>query len=298
MIAVIIPTLNEEEAIAEVVEGFPDQVEGHELVKYVIDGGSTDETVERAKESGAEIMEQRLGGGKGNGVKQALDEIDADIYVMIDGDGTYDPGQVEKVVQPILGGEAEHVIGRRSDRPKGAIPRLNVLGNYVFNLAVRLSTREEIHDMLSGYRAFTEFSLNYTEFTEPGFGIETEMTFTALENHVPIKEVEIRYEEREGESKLNPISDGWRIVNTIIWSIRDMNPLKFFSAASLVFFLLAVYPTYLTFSQYLANGRIVDTAPGLAASVLIIIGLQLLIFGMVSDQVKGIEKRLRSRMVD
>jgi glycosyltransferase involved in cell wall biosynthesis len=296
MIAVIIPTLNEEEAIADVIEGFPEKVGHHSLETYVIDGGSTDDTLENAKNAGAEVIRQRLKGGKGNGVKQALREIDADIYVMIDGDGTYDPGQVERVVRPILDGEAEHVIGRRSDRTEGAIPRLNLFGNYVFNLAVRLSTGEDIHDMLSGYRAFTDFSLDYTEFTKPGFGIETEITFTALENHVPIEEVEISYEEREGESKLHPISDGWRIVNTIIWSIRDMNPLKFFSSVSLVFFLAAVYPSYLTFSQYFEHGRIVDVAPGLAASVFIIVGLQLFILGMLSDQIKDTEKRLRSRL--
>lgn len=296
MIAVIIPTLNEEEAIREVIEDFPEFSNRHKVNLYIIDGGSTDRTIEIVENSSAELMNQRLGGGKGNGVRQALNEIEADIYAMIDGDGTYDPKQLDKVVEPIIDGRAEHVIGRRSDRSSDAIPKLNLLGNYVFNLAVRLSTKEEVHDMLSGYRAFTDYSLNYTEFTEPGFGIETEMTFTAIENKVPIEEVKISYEEREGESKLNPISDGWRIITTIIWSIRDMNPLKFFSTVSMLFFLLATYPSYLAISQYLSNGRIVDLAPSLIASVLIIMGLQLFILGMMSDQIKSNEKRLKSQI--
>lgn len=296
MIAVIIPTLNEEEAIREVINDFPSKSHGHNVNLYVVDGGSTDQTVNIAEETRAEVINQRLDGGKGNGVRQALDEIDADIYAMIDGDGTYNPKELDKIIKPIIDQEAEHVIGRRSDRSSNAIPKLNLFGNYLFNLAVRVSTDEEVHDMLSGYRAFTDYSLDYTEFTEPGFGIETEMTFTAIENKVPIEEVEISYDEREGESKLNPISDGWRIITTIIWSIRDMNPLKFFSTVSLIFFTLATYPSYLAISQYILNGRIIDLAPSLVASVLIIIGLQLFIFGMMSDQIRSNEKRLKSRL--
>jgi len=296
MISVIIPTLNEKEAIKEVIENFPEKCQGHEVELYVIDGGSNDGTTNIAENTRVEVIKQRLNGGKGNGVRQAIGEIESDIYAMIDGDGTYDPKELDKVVEPIINDRAEHVIGRRSERSSNAIPKLNLLGNYVFNLAVRLSTKEEVHDMLSGYRAFTDYSLQHTEFTEPGFGIETEMTFTAIENKVPIEEVDISYEEREGESKLNPISDGWRIITTIIWSIRDMNPLKFFSTVSLLFFTLAVYPSYLAVSQYLSNGRIVDLAPSLVASVLIIIGLQLFILGMMSDQIRSNEKRLKSRL--
>jgi dolichol-phosphate mannosyltransferase len=296
MIAVIIPTLNEEEAIKQVIEGFPRKSHGHEVNLHVVDGGSTDETKEIVENSEAELIKQKLRGGKGNGVKQALEEIDSEIYVMIDGDGTYEPEELDKIVKPLVNDRAEHVIGRRSNRSEDAIPKLNLLGNYVFNFAVRVSTGKDIHDMLSGYRAFTDYSLKYTDLTEPGFGIETEMTFTAIENHVPIEEVEISYDERKGESKLNPISDGWRIISTITWSIRDMNPLKFFSAVAAIFFTLSVYPAYLITSQYFANGRIVDLAPGLVASILVIIGLQLLIFGMMSDQIRSREKRLKSRI--
>lgn len=296
MIAAIVPTLNEEEAIAGVIDGLPDSYRDHDVDVYVVDGGSSDATVERAKDAGANIIQQRRAGGKGNGVSQALDEIDAGIYVMLDGDGTYDPGEMGNVVDPVIDGKAEHVVGRRSDREKGAIPRLNLLGNYLFNLVTRVSTGEEVHDMLSGYRAFTRQSLKHTDLTRPGFGIETEMTFTALENNVPIEEVEISYAEREGQSKLNPLGDGWRIVNTIIWSIRDMNPLKFFSVISFFILLLAVYPSYLAIQQKLATGYIQDLGPALAAGILLILAVQFLIFGMLADQVKNVEKRLRSRI--
>ncbi len=295
MIAIIIPALNEEEAIESVIEGFPASYRNHSMETYVIDGGSTDGTQELAESAGAKVIKQRRGGGKGNGVSQALEEIDADIYVMIDGDSTYDPKEIDRLVDPIIEGEAEHVIGRRSDREKGAIPRINLVGNYVFNLITRLMTGKDIRDMLSGYRAFTRESLEHTHFTRPGFGIETEMTFTALENHVPIKEVEISYGNRKGNSKLHPMRDGWRIINTIIWSIRDMNPLKFFSTISLLLLVLAAYPSYLTIQQKLSEGIIQHPGTAIAAGVLAILAVQLFVFGMLADQIKNVEKRLRNR---
>lgn len=296
MIAAIVPTLNEREAIEGVVKGLPESYSGHEVKVYVVDGGSEDGTRELAKSEGAEVLEQQLGGGKGNGVREALEKIDAEIYVMLDGDGTYDPGELGKLVDPLLEGEAGHVIGRRSNRENGSIPWLNLAGNYVFNLVARLTTGKNVHDMLSGYRAFTRDSLKHTDFTRPGFGIETEMTFTALENNVKLEEVEVSYTEREGDSKLHPFKDGWSIFNTIVWSIRDMNPLKFFSSISILLLLLASYPSYLTLRQKLLTGYIQDLGPAIAAGVLIILAVQFLIFGLLADQLKNMEKRLRNRL--
>ncbi|PSH02247.1 MAG: TIGR04182 family glycosyltransferase, partial [Nanohaloarchaea archaeon QH_8_44_6] len=275
MIAVIIPTLNEEETIKSVIEKFPESYRNEKLEIYVIDGGSTDKTRKIAERSGAKVLRQRLSGGKGDGVREALEQIEASIYVMTDGDGTYEPEEIGKLLNPVLENEAEHVIGSRTRREKGAISKLNLFGNKIFNLITRLSTGKPIKDMLSGYRAFTHESLNHTAFTRPGFGIETEMTFSALENNVPMVEVPIKYSKRDinGESKLHPVKDGWRIVKTIIWSIRDLNPLKFFSVSALILLLLASYPAYLTVSQKLRTGFIQDLGPALFASVLIILGL-------------------------
>ena len=289
----IIPTLNEEQAIGDVVERFPESYRDNTVNIYVVDGGSTDDTVRIAREHQAEVIQQRLNGGKGDGVRQAFNEVESDYYVMIDGDGSYRPEELGEILDPLLDGEAEHVIGRRREKDPDAIPRLNKAGNRLFNGVTRLTTGAEIHDMLSGYRGLTDYSLDYIEFTRPGFGIETEMTFTAIENNLPIVEVDIEYLRRKGESNLDPLSDGWRIFKTIVWSIRDMNPLKFFSIASLIFFLLSVYPLWLTVSQYLRYDEIRDTAPGLLAGILVIIGVQFLVFGMLADQVKTLEKRNR-----
>lgn len=296
MIAVLIPTLNEEEAIESVIKGFPDEYRGHEIKVYVVDGGSEDRTLEIAENAGTEVIHQIRGGGKGNGVSQALKQVEADYYVMLDGDGTYDPAEMGKLMDPLLNGSAEHVIGRRSNRENGAIPLFNRIGNYVFNFVTRLTTGEKIYDMLSGYRAFTKESLAHTGFTQPGFGIETEMTFTAVENDLPIREVPISYSERKGNSKLHPLKDGWRIVNTIIWSIRDMNPLKFFSTISLLLLLVALYPAYLTVRQKLSTGLITDPGTAITAGVLVILAVQFMIFGLLADQIKNIEKRLTEKV--
>lgn len=296
MIAVIIPTLNEEKTIRQVIEGFPESYRGHEVDITVIDGGSTDDTCEIVRETGAELIDQRLSGGKGNGVRQALEQVEADLYVMIDGDGTYEPSEMEKLVDPLLDGEAGHVIGWRKNREKGSIPFINRFGNRFFNFATRLTTGVSIHDMLSGYRAFTDESLKQTSFTRPGFGIETEMTMTAIENDVKMKEIPIIYRKRKGKSKLHPFKDGWRIINTLVWSIRDTNPLKFFSAISLLVVLAGLYPAYLTVEEKLTLGYIEHLGPPIAAGTFLIVAVLFLIFGMLADQIKNAERRLKTRV--
>ncbi|WP_414836699.1 glycosyltransferase [Candidatus Nanohalococcus occultus] len=293
MIAVLIPTLNEGEAIKSVIEKFPSKYRGEEVEKYVIDGNSSDSTVENAKEAGAHVIHQTLDGGKGDAIREILAEVDADYYVMIDGDGTYDPEEVGKLLDPLLDGEAEHVIGARKNREADAIPFFNRIGNWFFNRATSVATGKEVSDMLSGYRAFTRNSIDYYGLTSPGFGIETEMTLSTLESNLPIKEVDINYSERIGESKLHPIEDGWRIFKTLMWSIRDLNPLKFFSGSAFLLLIIASYPSYLVFEQKLATGRVQDLGPVVFSAMLIILAVQLMIFGMLADQIRNTEKRLR-----
>lgn len=293
MIAVLIPTLNEEGAVSSVVEKFPDSYRDTSLKTYVIDGGSSDRTVEKAEDAGAEVILQTSNGGKGDAVQEAVEQIDADYYVMIDGDGTYDPEEVGKLLDPLMDGEAEHVVGVRSDRENGSIPLFNRFGNRFFNRLTSFTTGKQVSDMLSGYRAFTGDSVQYYGFTSTGFGIETEMTVTALESNMPVEEVDISYSRRIGESKLNPIGDGWRIFKTFLMSVRDLNPLKFFTGCSVLLLLLAAYPSYLVFEQKFATGRVQDLGPVVFSAMLIILAVQFLIFGLLADQIRNTEKRLR-----
>lgn len=294
MIAAVIPTLNEEKGVAEVVKGFPDTYRDHEIEVFVVDGGSSDRTVQEAEEAGAEVLLQRLSGGKGDALRQAFDQVDAEYYVMIDGDGTYDPSEVGRLLDPLMDGEAGQVIGKRTEREKGSIPLLNRFGNWIFNLIATLATGDSVNDILSGYRALTRDSLERTSITRPGFGVETELTYSAVENNVVVKEVEVSYSKRKGESKLDPVRDGWRIFKTALWSVRDLAPLKFFSAAAFMLLLIAVYPSYLVFEEKLAMGRVQSLGPIVFSAMCIILAMQMMVFGMLADQVKNVEKRLRS----
>lgn len=292
MIAVVIPTLDEEEGIADVVGRFPGSYRDHDIQVFVVDGGSSDRTVELAEEAGAEILVQRLSGGKGDALRQAFQNIDADYYVTIDGDGTYDPRELDRLLDPLMDGEAGQVIGTRSDREDGSIPFLNRIGNRIFNFFTRSATGREVNDMLSGYRALTRESLENTSLTRPGFGIETELTFSAIENNVVVREVPITYSKRKGESKLQPVRDGWRIFKTVVWSVRDLQPLKFFSFAALLMLLIAAYPSFLVFEEKIVTGRVQSLGPVVFSALCIIVAVQLLIFGLLADQVKNVEKRL------
>jgi dolichol-phosphate mannosyltransferase len=290
MIAVIVPTLNEEPGVAEVVQGFPESYRDEVIEVYVIDGGSADSTVEEAREAGAVVMEQRGEGGKGDAVEQALNSVEADYYVLIDGDGTYEPGEVGRLLDPLMDGEAGHVVGVRSDR--GNISAVNRMGNRLFNVLASLATGRKVTDMLSGYRAMTAESLRSTPITRPGFGVETEITLSVLENGVSMEEVEVSYSERMGESKLRPGRDGWRILKTAVWSVRDLNPLKFFSFAAVFMLLVAAYPSFLVFEEKLVTGRVQSLGPVVFSAMCIILAVQLLIFGLLADQLKNVEKRL------
>ncbi|MDY6771279.1 MAG: glycosyltransferase [Candidatus Nanohaloarchaea archaeon] len=297
MIAVVISTLNEEAAIADVLAAVPATIRGEETRTYVIDGGSSDATVEIAEDHGAEVIHQTYPGGKGAAVRQAFDEIDADIYVLLDGDGTYLPEEMEELVAPIMDGEADHVMGSRIEhREKGSIPRFNLLGNLFFNFVVRQVYGRDIQDMLTGYRALDEDVVERMELLRDGFGIETEMTLLTLDGDARLQEVPITYRCREGDSKLHPVRDGLRIMKTIVWMARDTRPMLFFSGLSAVFFAAALYPSALVVQEKLATGFVQHVTPAVLASLLYIMALQTFLFGMIADQQKNTRKRLERKL--
>ncbi len=296
MIAAIIPTLNEEDAIEDVIEAIPEEIRGQKIETYVIDGGSKDATRRIAEGAGATVVEQYYRGGKGAAVRQAFDEIDADIYVFLDGDGTYDPAEMGKIVQPVLDGEADHVVGSRlENREEGSITLFNLAGNKLFNALVRKIYGAPIRDMLSGYRAITQEAVERCPVFREGFGIETELTIQSLENNIRVAEVPITYKRRKGDSKLHPLGDGFRIMGTILWMVRDTRPLQFFSGISLFFLLLALYPGYLTVKQKVVEGVISNIAPPLIASLFLIFALQTFLFGLIADQQRRMQNLVRMK---
>lgn len=277
-VCILIPTLNEEESIGDVIDGFIK--EGFDNI-LVIDGNSTDRTREIAKNKGAKVIIQS-GKGKGQAVSEAFQILNDDIVVLIDGDGTYLPSEVRDLIKPIEKGIAEHVIGNRFARfENGAFTRMNLIGNKILNFFFRLSYGVELHDILSGYRALKKEVYKNVEIKKKGFEVETELTVESLARGFRIVEVSITYKKREGKTKLNPIKDGFRIATTIYSLIKKYSPARYFYLIGLLLilvgFLLGIYVTYEWFK------RITHSLLAVLTALLIISGLQVLIFGVISD---------------
>jgi glycosyltransferase involved in cell wall biosynthesis len=169
-VTILIPTKNEEDGIGWVIDEF--QKLGYSNI-FVIDGHSTDRTREIAEEKGARVVLQ-TGKGKGQAIAEAFKLIDSEVLVMIDGDGTYDPKDVDKLLEPIRRGIAEHVIGNRlMNFEEGAFTRLNLIGNKIFNALFRFLYGVPVYDMLTGYRAFTKDLYKSVELEKHGFEVET-----------------------------------------------------------------------------------------------------------------------------
>lgn len=238
-VCILIPVLNEEGAIKDVVEGF--QKIGYTNI-LVYDGNSKDKTREVAAAAGARVVVQS-GKGKGQAMIEAFGSITEKYIVMIDGDGTERPEEIHRLLYPVLEGKADHVAGNRiAGRTDGAFTALNLLGNRMINWFFRRAFRSELRDILTGYRAFTRDSVRALDLKQQGFVIETEFTAECLMKGQRMMEVPITYLPRpeKVETKLHPIRDGYRISMAVYKYSRFYNPLFFFGVWSALFIILAL----------------------------------------------------------
>lgn len=279
-VCILIPTLNEGKTIGKLVTEFKKL--GYNDV-LVIDGNSTDNTVQEAKASGARVVTQ-YGKGKGAAVQQAFNMIDKEITVMIDGDGTYLPEDVEKLIEPIRTGKADHVMGNRFARfEKGAFTRLNLLGNKMLNRAFNAEYRVSLNDILTGYRAFNKKAIRQMSLNQSGFGIEAELTVESVKKDLRMCEVPITYLSRHPGSptKLNPFEDGFKIGYTIYKLGKTYNPLLYFNIAGLIFLIVGgIIGLYILFNLHSVYDHIPLT---ILTTLLILTGVQLFILGYLGD---------------
>jgi len=291
-VCILIPTLNEEKTIGEVIDSFLRQ--GFTNI-VVIDGNSTDRTREIAKSKGAKVLVQS-GKGKGQAIKEAFQLIDSDVVVIIDGDGTYLPEEVHKLLEPIEKGIADHVVGNRLVKfEKGAFTRLNLIGNKILNFFFRLTYGVDLYDILSGYRALKRDVYKNVELRKHGFEVETELTVETIAKGFSILEVPITYRKRGGKTKLHPLKDGFKIATTIYGLLKRYSPGRYFyfvgSLLILAGFLIGLYVIYDWFkniSHYLL---------AILTALLIISGLQIIVFGMMSDFVFRSTVQMRRELV-
>jgi len=287
-VCVLVPTFNEAETIGDIVDRFYDQ--GLENV-LVIDGDSTDGTPEIAAEHGARVRQQS-GSGKGQAIREALDYVDRRYVLMIDGDATYRPEQASRLLEPLFDGTAEHVVGNRfADMETGAMSRFNQFGNRLINRAFGAIHGRSLGDILSGYRAFTLESVRSFDLTEAGFGIETELSVECVKHGVPTRVVPITYEERPEASQTNlrPVRDGAVILLTLYKMAKTNNPLFYFGSvgavSGIVGLLLGVYVAVEWFTRGISHEVI-----ALLAGVTILFGVQLVMFGVLSDLIVTINR--------
>lgn len=293
-VCVLVPTYNEAETIGDVVDGFHDEGLANVLV---IDGGSTDGTDEIAREHGARVVQQS-GSGKGQAVREALEMIEAPYVVMIDGDATYRPEEADRLLDPLLAGEADHVVGNRfANMEPGAMSRLNRVGNRIINRAFRYVHGRELTDILSGYRAFTLSSVERLSLSSDGFGIETELSVECVKRGVSTAVVPITYRARPEESQTNlrPFRDGAVILLTLYQMAKTNNPLFYFGSVGALSILTgAALAVYVGIEWFVYN--ISHEILALVSGVTILLGIQLLMFGVLSDLIVTLNREQTRRV--
>ncbi|MEM3000924.1 MAG: glycosyltransferase [Candidatus Nitrosocaldus sp.] len=280
-IAVLIPCYNEEKTIAKVVSDFCLQLPDAEI--YVCDNNSIDNTVKEAKRAGARVMcEKRQ--GKGNAIRSMFRRIDADIYVMVDGDGTYPADKVYELIKPIIEDEADMVVGSRFHNCSNSkFKPLNWLGNKFFLLVLNGLFRIRITDLLSGYRAFNKRVVKCLPVLSRGFEVETELTVKCIERGYRILEVPVSLSQRpEGsQSKIRVFKDGLLIFNTIFALLRDYKPLTAFGLLGLIFVLPGFIYSITVIREFLLTGYIHRIPLAILAGGLVLLGTSIIFLGLV-----------------
>lgn len=283
-IAVLVPCYNEEAAVAAVVRDFRQALPTATV--YVYDNNSRDRTIEVARAAGAEVRSERRQ-GKGHVVRRMFADIDADIYVLVDGDATYDapsaPGMIERLV-------AEHldmVVGLRVDQEQAAYRMGHRTGNWMLTNFLAEVFGQAFKDILSGYRVFSRRFVKSFPVLSDGFEIETELTVHALELALPVAEVATPYYARpEGSvSKLNTWRDGFRILGTILKLYRSEKPLRFFTAIGIFLALISIGFAIPIFVTYIETGLVPRLPTAVLSMGLMIMALLSASSGLVLDTV-------------
>jgi len=283
-IAVLLPCYNEEAAIGEVVKAFRAALPGAAV--YVYDNNSTDRTIDFAQAAGA-VVRRETHQGKGYVVRRMFADVDADIYVLADGDGTYDVPSARGMITRLIEERLDMVVGARVDREEAAYRRGHRTGNRVLSGFVTHIFGQSFSDMLSGYRVFSRRFVKSFPVLTGGFEIETELTIHALELELPVAEVNTPYyARRQGSaSKLNTWRDGFRILWSILQIYRAERPLPFFTAIAVALAAISIglaIPIFITFVQ---QGNVPRFPTAILATGLMLAALLSFASGLVLDTV-------------
>jgi len=291
-IAVLIPCHNEEAAIGRVLEGFKRELPDADL--YVYDNLSTDKTVAIALAAGAYVGRERLK-GKGNVVRRMFSDIDADAYVLVDGDDTYDPASAQKMLDMLFAEGLDMVTGTRVTEIATAYRKGHRMGNRVLTGIVASIFGNRITDMLSVYRVFSRRFVKSFPALSSGFETETELTIHALELKMPLGEVDTFYRDRgEGStSKLSTYKDGVRILVTILTLVKEERPLQFFSLIALLLFLLGIGLGFPLLIEYRHTHLVPRLPTAVLSTAIVLISFLSFVCGLVLDSVSRARKETK-----
>ena len=283
-IAVLIPCYNEESTIAKVVDDFRASLPG--ALIYVYDNNSRDATVARAKAAGAVVRSETLQ-GKGNVVRRMFADIEADIYVLVDGDDTYDAPAAPVFIAKLIDEGLDIVSGRREATGSTAYRRGHVLGNRLLTGLTSLMFGVKLHDMLTGYRIMSRRFVKSFPSAAKGFGIETELAVHAVRLKVPMAEVGTHYRERPpgSTSKLNTYRDGIRILLTIAGLMRRERPLIFFTSIFGFFALAAFVIGIPVVIEYFETGLVPRLPTAVLVTGMMVLAFLSLFTGLILDTV-------------
>ena len=292
-IAVLIPCYNESKTIAKVVSDYKYALPTADI--YVYDNNSKDDTDKIASEAGAIVRYERRQ-GKGNVIRTMFREIDADCYIMIDGDDTYPAENAAEMCRLVLEEKVDMVIGDRLSSTyfeENKRPFHNFGNSLVRGLINRLF-HANVKDIMTGYRAFSKPFVKHFPVLSQGFEIETEMTIHALDKNFYIKEVPVKYRDRpEGSvSKLNTYSDGIKVLKTIVRLFKEYKPFFFFNVVAGIFLLIALILFIPVFNEYLHTGLVPRFPTLIVSGMLALLGFMFFFCGIVLDVVAQTHKQL------
>lgn len=300
-VAVLIPCFNEEKTVGKVVLDFSRALAGAQIV--VFDNNSTDYTATVAQENGAlVVLAPRQ--GKGNVVKQMFDQLEAEIYVMVDGDGTYPAAAAEELIAEFRKGGVDMVVGVRTSSSENlSYRRFHRFGNRLVAWLISSLFSVRVTDVMSGYRVLSKEFVKSVPLKSKGFEVETEMTLQAATKDFVIKEVPIRYGSRpEGSySKLNTVSDGLLVLKAIFIIFKDYKPLLFFTTLSAVLVVVGVIAGLGAVTDYVETGQVYHLPSAVLATGTMILAALSLSIGLILDTISKYHNetfRLLRRLVN
>ncbi|MBU2644519.1 glycosyltransferase family 2 protein [bacterium] len=284
-IAILIPCYNEEITIGKVIEDFRRELPQAEI--YVFDNNSTDRTAEIAAGNHAIVIKEKRQ-GKGFVIASMFKKVEADIFVMVDGDDTYPAESVHKLMRPVLDEEADMTVGTRLNKPAAeAFKPLNLLGNYLVVTLVNRIFDSELTDIMSGYRVFNRDFVKNIPLISKGFEVETQLVIQSLYYQFKIQEIDIELRERpEGSvSKLNTFRDGFRVLLTIANIAKAYRPLFFFGLFGWFFLISGLILGGIPILEFFRTGLITHFPTAILATGLVLVSMIFFAIGLILDTI-------------